>query len=136
MTTPLTPEPQFAIPDRVAFDAQGYGWRVFDGDDGVTEPTWSMVPVNPDNSPIPQPCTFFVPDDLLRAALNENDQEKQMLMAELDALRPIVDDLAKKAESFEDEDGYCICCLKSLHEGHAESCAVGLAVALEARSTR
>lgn len=46
----------FAIPDRIAVDAKGYGWRVWDGSD-----FWSMVPTNPDNSPIPKPVTWFVP---------------------------------------------------------------------------
>jgi len=41
----------------VAEDADGYWWRVFD--DG----TWSMCPTNPDNSPIPQPVTFYVRRD-------------------------------------------------------------------------
>jgi hypothetical protein len=47
----------FAIPDRIAVDAKGYGWRVWDGSD-----FWSMVPTNPDNSAIPQPVTWFVPE--------------------------------------------------------------------------
>lgn len=45
-----------AVPDRIAIDAHGYGWRVWDDKD-----YWSMVPTNPDNSPIPQPVTWFVP---------------------------------------------------------------------------
>lgn len=45
-----------AVPDRIAIDAHGYGWRVWDGEDH-----WSMVPQNPDNSPVPQPVTWFVP---------------------------------------------------------------------------
>ena len=45
-----------AVPDRIAIDAHGYGWRVWDDEDH-----WSMVPQNPDNSPIPQPVTWFVP---------------------------------------------------------------------------
>jgi len=38
----------------VAIDANGYWWRVF-GED----PAWSMVPTNPDNSPIPEPVKFY-----------------------------------------------------------------------------
>lgn len=45
----------FALPDRIAIDAKGYGWRQWDD-----EEMWSMVPTNPDNSPIPQPVTWFV----------------------------------------------------------------------------
>ena len=51
-----------AVPDRIAIDAHGYGWRVWDDKD-----YWSMVPTNPDNSPIPQPVTWFVVADLLPA---------------------------------------------------------------------
>lgn len=46
----------FTIPDRIAIDAKGYGWRVWEGEDH-----WSMVPTNPDNSPIPEPVAWFVP---------------------------------------------------------------------------
>jgi hypothetical protein len=45
-----------AIPDRIAVDAKGCGWRVWEDQDH-----WSMVPTNPDNSPIPEPVTWFVP---------------------------------------------------------------------------
>ncbi len=48
--------PPLRMPDRIAIDAKGYGWRVWDGDE-----MWSMVPVNPDNSPIPLPVTWFIP---------------------------------------------------------------------------
>lgn len=55
----------YAVPDRIAVDAKGFGWRVWDDSE-----IWSMVPVNPDNSPIPQPVTWFVrfPDSVLDAA--------------------------------------------------------------------
>lgn len=43
-----------SIPDAVVIDANGYWWRVW-GED----PNWSMVPTNPDNSPIPQPVKFY-----------------------------------------------------------------------------
>ena len=43
-----------SLPDAVAIDANGYWWRVW-GED----PMWSMVPVNPDNSPIPEPVTLY-----------------------------------------------------------------------------
>lgn len=49
-----------SMPDRIAVDAKGYGWRVWDDEDH-----WSMVPTNPDNSPIPQPVTWFVKAELL-----------------------------------------------------------------------
>jgi hypothetical protein len=47
-----------AVPDRIAIDAHGYGWRVWDDQE-----TWSMVPQNPDNEPIPEPLTWFVRGD-------------------------------------------------------------------------
>lgn len=50
-----TRNPTFSIPDRIAVDAQGFGWRVWDYVDH-----WSMVPTNPDNEPIPEPLTWFV----------------------------------------------------------------------------
>lgn len=43
-----------AVPRVIAIDAAGYWWRTF-GED----PYWSMVPVNPDNSPIPKPVKFY-----------------------------------------------------------------------------
>ena len=51
----MTRRGPFAVPDRIAVDANGYGWRVW-GD------SWSMVPTNPDNSAPPQPWTWFVRD--------------------------------------------------------------------------
>lgn len=47
-----------AVPDRIAIDAHGYGWRVWDDTD-----MWSMVPQNPDNTPTPKPLTWFVKED-------------------------------------------------------------------------
>ncbi len=50
---------------RLAVDAKGYVWRVF-------EDAWSMAPSNPDNSPIPEPVRYYVPqeeNDRLREAL-------------------------------------------------------------------
>jgi YD repeat-containing protein len=41
-------------PPRLAVDAKGYVWRVYD--DGH----WSMAPSNPDNSPVPEPITYYV----------------------------------------------------------------------------
>lgn len=38
----------------LAIDAKGYWWRCW-GED----PMWSMVPTNPDNSPIPKPVKFY-----------------------------------------------------------------------------
>ena len=52
----------YAIAPRLAVDADGYCWRVFDPDGvGIEEEMWSMCPVNPDNEPIPQPVIYYVP---------------------------------------------------------------------------
>jgi hypothetical protein len=48
------PDRPLTKPDAIAIDANGNGWRVWDGFDG-----WSMVPTNPDNSEIPQPLTWY-----------------------------------------------------------------------------
>jgi hypothetical protein len=42
-------------PDRIAIDADGFGWRVWDDQEH-----WSMVPTNPDNEPVPHPLTWYV----------------------------------------------------------------------------
>lgn len=42
------------LPDAVAIDAKGFWWRVWG-----EGPMWSMVPTNPDNSPIPQPVKYY-----------------------------------------------------------------------------
>jgi hypothetical protein len=48
------------LPDAVVIDANGYWWRVWDEHE-----YWSMVPVNPDNSPVPLPVKRYklVPAD-------------------------------------------------------------------------
>jgi hypothetical protein len=55
-------------PDRIAIDAQGYGWRVWDGED-----SWSMVPTNPDNSPIPEPVTWYLPERIVTPRSQQHD---------------------------------------------------------------
>jgi hypothetical protein len=50
-------------PHRLAVDAKGYVWRAY-----TDEEFWSMAPVNPDNSPIPQPVTYYVPEQPSRDA--------------------------------------------------------------------
>ena len=52
-----TPTPVETAADemKLAVDADGFCWRVFE--DG----TWSMARTNPDNSPIPQPVTYYTP---------------------------------------------------------------------------
>lgn len=51
-------------PPLLAVDANGYCWRAYADD------YWSMCPVNPDNSPIPRPVTYYVPvTEGARAAL-------------------------------------------------------------------
>jgi hypothetical protein len=43
-------------PHLLAVDANGYVWRAY-----LNEGYWSMAPVNPDNSPIPEPITYYAP---------------------------------------------------------------------------
>lgn len=47
--------PVAAVPDRIAIDGKGFWWRVWDG-----YTAWSMVPTNPDNSPITEPVAMYV----------------------------------------------------------------------------
>lgn len=54
MSTHGTEHPNLAIPDCIAVDARGYGWRVW-----ADEENWSMVPTTEDNLPIPEPITWF-----------------------------------------------------------------------------
>lgn len=42
------------IPPRLAIDANGYAWR-------VCGEHWSMARINPDNSPVPHPVTYYAP---------------------------------------------------------------------------
>ena len=44
-------------PHRIAVDAKGYVWRAY-----TDKEFWSMAPTNPDNSPIPEPITYYVPE--------------------------------------------------------------------------
>lgn len=53
-----TDDKPFTKPDRIAVDAMGFCWRVWDHQE-----FWSMCPVNPDNSPIPQPVVYYIPVD-------------------------------------------------------------------------
>lgn len=52
------------LPERIAVDAAGFYWRV------VSDEMWSMCLTNPDNSPIPEPVTFYVRDGGNRAEPN------------------------------------------------------------------
>jgi hypothetical protein len=50
-------------------DADGFYWREVPADDEIGVPAmWSMCPTNPDNSPIPEPFTYYVPEGRLEAA--------------------------------------------------------------------
>lgn len=55
------------LPPRLAVDAEGYCWRVWPD-------SWSMARINPDNSPIPEPVTFYVPESAVAAARQETAQ--------------------------------------------------------------
>lgn len=59
-TPGTSPSAPYAIADRIAVDGMGFGWRVWDD-----QTWWSMIPTNPDNSPVPQPITWFVKAELV-----------------------------------------------------------------------
>lgn len=42
------------VPPLLAVDAKGFVWRCYDEH-------WSMAPSNPDNSPVPEPITYYAP---------------------------------------------------------------------------
>lgn len=50
-----------ALPNRILVDAAGYVWRDFG------EGYLSMAPQNPDNEPIPEPVTVYLPVKLTAA---------------------------------------------------------------------
>lgn len=52
------PDEATEMPVKLAVDANGFCWRVF------ADGTWSMARINPDNSPVPQPVTYYVPEVL------------------------------------------------------------------------
>lgn len=70
-----------AVPDRIAIDANGFGWRVWNDAEH-----WSMVPTNPDNSPIPQPVTWFV-----NAATRPLAEIERRLQERLSMAREVLD---------------------------------------------
>lgn len=75
--------PQFTIPDKVAFDSRGIGWRWFN--DVAGQAMFSMVPVSTDNDPMYEPLTWFVPQSE-QVALAQHHREAEHLaegMAEL-----------------------------------------------------
>lgn len=49
------------LPHRIAVDAKGYVWRAYRDPFYDDQLYWSMAPVNPDNSPVPHPVTFYEP---------------------------------------------------------------------------
>lgn len=74
-------------PHRIAVDGKGYVWRAYEDDE------WSMAPVNPDNSPIPEPITYYISEkehqaDLVRRLkkLSEKGLETGLItLGEIDA---------------------------------------------------
>lgn len=81
----------FAVADQIAVDAKGYCWRTWHDNDH-----WSMCPVNPDNSPIPHPVTWFIPQaevDRLRAELALKDEV-------LNEIRALANEWRRRAAHF------------------------------------
>lgn len=56
-------------PHKIAVDGKGYVWRMYTS--GALNNTRSMAPVNSDNSPIPEPITYYVPEASLLQAKRE-----------------------------------------------------------------
>lgn len=52
-TNPRTETAVPELPPKLAIDARGFVWRVYDTH-------WSMAPSNPDNQPIPGPMAYYV----------------------------------------------------------------------------
>ena len=74
-----------SLPDHIIIDAKGYWWRQWE-----SEPEfWSMVPVNPDNSPIPYPISWYrlIPDDGPSEATNDLHQQVDDLQHQLTVAR-------------------------------------------------
>lgn len=69
------------LPDRIAVDAMGFAWRVWDD----TE-FWSMARINSDNSPIPGPVTWYVPVEepthsIMRWLIPEGERKLEVVIA-------------------------------------------------------
>lgn len=54
-------------PPKLAVDANGFVWRVYDGG------YWSMAPINPDNTPVPGPITFYEPVEINGYYYNDHE---------------------------------------------------------------
>jgi len=71
------------LPDRIGIDAHGYGWRAWDDSD-----LWSMVPQNPDNEPVPEPVTWYVPEDAARAEAARYREALEQIIEESTGVPP------------------------------------------------
>jgi hypothetical protein len=85
--TPFLDSQRTTPPPRLAVDAKGYVWRVYN--DGH----WSMAPSNPDNSPVPEPITYYASigeaigfDEEIQASIEEAKAEGRR-----EALAPVLD---------------------------------------------
>jgi hypothetical protein len=69
----------FDSPHRVAVDAKGYVWRVYPEGviPGAYGECWSMAPTNPDNSPVPEPVIYYVPERQYQAARTRANRNAQ-----------------------------------------------------------
>lgn len=59
-------------PHKICVDGKGYVWRAYTDED-----YWSMAPVNPDNSPVPHPRTFYVPESSIDALITQARREAE-----------------------------------------------------------
>lgn len=97
-------------PHRIGVDAKGYVWRAY-----TDEEFWSMAPTNPDNSPIPQPVTYYVPESRvaeLTNALKRLMRSQAALLDEIDRVKvldeddPLVAEIAESRDQAKDALGY------------------------------
>lgn len=78
------------LPAKILVDAAGFVWRQWDGEDYL-----SGCPFNPDNEPLPEPITAYVPesdlarlrDGLRRIAELRLDEHLELSLAESRARR-------------------------------------------------
>jgi hypothetical protein len=87
------------LPPKIAVDAEGFYWRDFS--DG-SPPMWSMCPTNPDNSPIAEPVTFYVPE----ASRDESRATALSWKTEATALRDEVEGLRAALRFYAEQDNY------------------------------
>lgn len=62
------------LPIKLAVDADGYVWRIYQSYEEKDTYIWSVAPVNEGNEPIPEPITWYVRQDPLGRPRKEPDE--------------------------------------------------------------